>query len=369
MTDIERIGGAESYLETLLLNADRQRFRVGLALPPRPATQSLVDRARAHGVEIHFLDLVHHEGLSIGAIARSAALLGKLRPTLLHFNLPTPRGCAEAVIAAALLGVRQRLATFHAARPIPRFKPLAGRARELNRRLQYRLFHQGIAVSEGNRRLLVEQHGFPATRLALIPNGIDTHLFQPRPDNGVLRAQWGVPRDAPLLGLVGRLSRQKGHAVLFDALPRVWAAYPQTHVVLAGAGELEQALRAQAAQIDPHGRIHFIGQQHDIPGVLATLDVFVLPSLYEGMPFAILEAMATARAIVSTIVDGTAEVIEDGHTGLLVPIEAAEPLAAAISRMLGDPSLRERMGQAAHRVVVDRFDQRRMLERTFSLYK
>jgi glycosyltransferase involved in cell wall biosynthesis len=132
---------------------------------------------------------------------------------------------------------------------------------------------------------------------------------------------------------------------------------------------MEQVLRERAAQIDPHGRIHFVGQQHDMPRVLAALDVFVLPSLYEGMPFAILEAMATARAIVSTTVDGTVELIEDGHTGLLVPPGASERLATALSRALGDPSLRIRMGQAARQVVVDRFDRRHMLERTFSLYK
>jgi glycosyltransferase involved in cell wall biosynthesis len=369
MTDSEGLGGAESYLRTLLLHADQRRYRVGLALPPRPATQPLVDLARTQGVEVHALDIVHHEGLSAGAVARSAALLGRLRPAIVHFNLPSPRRSAETVIAAALLRIPRRLATFQLVTPVPRFGRLAGWARGLNRRLQFGTLHWGIAVSRGNRRLLAEQYGFSAARLALIPNAVDTHVFRPIPDDGALRASWGIPRGAPLLGLIGRLSRQKGHAVLFAALPQVWAVCPEAHVVLAGAGELEHELRERAAQLDPLGRIHFVGQQDDMPRVLAALDVFVLPSLYEGLPFAVLEAMSTARPIVATSVDGTAEVIADGQNGLLAPPGQSEPLAAAIARMLADPQLRARFGEAARATATADFSQGQMLERTFALYE
>jgi glycosyltransferase involved in cell wall biosynthesis len=369
VTGTEGMGGAEGYLRTLLLHTDQRRYRLALALPPRLATQPLVDLARASGVEIHYLDHVHREGLDPRVVARSVALLRRLRPALVHFVLAAPRHCAELVLAARLMGVQRRLVTFQLVTPVPRFSWLAARLRMVNRQFQYRTLHWGIAVSAGNRRLLVEQYGFPAQRLALIPNAVDTDYFRPRTDDGILRAQWGIPRDAPLIGLVGRLSPQKGHTVLFDALPAVWAAFPDAHVVLAGAGELEEALRAQAARIDPGGRIHFAGQQHDMPRALASLDVFVLPSLYEGLSFAVLEAMSTARAIVATAVDGTVEVIEDEHTGLLAPPGASEPLAKAITRLLGDSILRERLGQAARQTVVDRFDQRRMLDRTFALYE
>jgi glycosyltransferase involved in cell wall biosynthesis len=139
--------------------------------------------------------------------------------------------------------------------------------------------------------------------------------------------------------------------------------------VLIGEGELEPALRARAAQIDQRGRVHFAGQQSQIPQALAALDLFVLPSLYEGLPFAVLEAMAMERAIVATAVDGTSEVIEDGCSGLLVAPGAAGPLAAAIVRLLDDAALRARLGSAARARAVTHFDQRRMLERTFALYE
>ncbi|MDQ2996800.1 MAG: glycosyltransferase, partial [Chloroflexota bacterium] len=279
ITDSEGLGGAEGYLRTLLLHAHQRRHRVGLALPPRPATLPLVELARTHGIEVYPLDIVHREGLSAGAIARSGALLHQLRPAIVHFNLTSPRRCAETVIAAGLLGIQQRIATFQLVTPVPHFGWLNRQVRGLNRRLQYQILHHGIAVSQGNYRLLAEQYGFSAARLALIPNAVDTNLFRPMSDDGALRATWGVAPNAMLIGLIGRLSRQKGHMGLFDALPAVWQAFPQAHVVLAGAGELEQDLRTKASQIDRLGRIHFVGQQHDMPRVLAALDIFVLPSL------------------------------------------------------------------------------------------
>jgi glycosyltransferase involved in cell wall biosynthesis len=369
VTDTEGLGGAEGYLRTLLLHADQRRYRVGLALPPRTATQPLVDQARAAGVQVLGFEGVHRDGLSPGAVARASALLSRLRPALVHFVLASPRRCAEIVIAAWLARVSRRLATFQLVTPVPHFNGAAGTLRALNRRLQYRTLHHGIAVSTGNRRLLVEQYGFPDTRLALIPNAIDTEQFRPGADTNGLRDSWGIPRTAPLLGVVGRLSRQKGQQVLFEALPRIWSVHPDTHVALIGAGELESDLRAQALRIDPRGRIHFVGQQEQVPAALAGLDLFVLPSLYEGLPFAVLEAMAMERAIVATAVDGTVEVIEPERSGVLVPPGAAEPLAAAVIRLLGDPELRARLGQSARAAVVARFDQQHMLERTFALYE
>jgi glycosyltransferase involved in cell wall biosynthesis len=369
VTDTEALGGAEGYLQALLLHVDQRRYRVGLVLPPRPATQPLVDQARAAGVQVVGFEGVHRDGLSAGAVARAAGQLRRLRPALIHFVLASPRRCAETVIAAWLARVPRRLATFQLVTPVPRFGRTIGALRALNRRLQYRTLHHGIAVSAGNRRLLVEQYGFPAARLALIPNAVDIERFRPRDRDSTLRAAWGVPPGTPLLGVVGRLSRQKGHQVLFEALPQIWAAHPDAHVALIGAGELESDLRAQAMQVDQHERVHFVGQQEQMPEALATLDLFVLPSLYEGLSFAVLEAMAMERTIVATAVDGTAEAIESEHNGILVPPGAPGPLAAAIVRLLGDPPLRAQLGQAARAAVVAHFDQQQMLERTFALYE
>lgn len=369
ITDTEGLGGAEGYLRTLLLHVDQQRYRVGLMLPQRQATRPLVDLACAHGIKIIFFDAVHHDGLSLAVVVRAMAVLRWLRPAIVHFVLAAPRRCAEIVLAAWLTRIPQRLITFQLVMPIPQFGLIVGWLRRLNRQFQFRTVTQGIAVSEGNRQLLIEQYGFPPEQLLLIPNSVDVQQFQPQSPACDLRTHWHVPLDVPLIGMVGRLSYQKGHTVLFEALPQVWEAFPHVHVVLVGDGELRSELQTQTAQIDTNGRIHFVGQQHDMPKVLSTFDLFVLSSRYEGLSFAVLEAMATQQAIVATAVDGTSEVIEDGHTGLLVPPNDARALADAMIQLLGDPAARYRMGKAAREVVMTRFNQQQMLEHTFALYK
>ncbi|MEM8530682.1 MAG: glycosyltransferase [Chloroflexota bacterium] len=369
ITDTEGLGGAEGYLRTLLLHADQQHYRVGLMLPQRQATKPLVDLARAHGIKVIFFDAVHHDGLNLAVVVRAMAVLRWLRPSIVHFVLAAPRRCAEIVVAAWLTRVPQRLITFQLVMPIPQFGLMTGWIRRLNRQIQFRTVTQGVAVSEGNRQVLIEQYGFPPKRLLLIPNSVDVQQFQPHSPAHDLRTRWHVPLDAPLIGMVGRLSYQKGHTVLFEALPQVWEAFPQAHVALVGDGELRSELQTQAAQIDTNGRIHFVGQQQDMPRVLSTFNLFVLSSRYEGLSFAVLEAMATQQAIVATAVDGTSEVIEDGHTGLLVPPNDAKALANAMVQLLNDPALRHRMGKAAREVVITGFNQQQMLAHTFALYR
>ncbi|KAB8144399.1 glycosyltransferase family 4 protein [Chloroflexia bacterium SDU3-3] len=369
VTDAEALGGAELYLETLLRHACATGMRVGLALPTRPATAPLVDRARQMGAAVHPLEAVHRDGVSLGHLRRSLGLLERVRPSAVHLVLNGPRRCAEVALAAWLLRVPTRLATFQLVTPIPRFGGAAGWARAANRRAQFRTFTAGVAVSRGNAALLVGQYGFPTQRLHTIPNGVDTAAFAAR--TGGMRARWGVPEAAPLLGVVGRLGGQKGHALLLDALPTVWASFPEAHAVFVGQGELEPQLRAQADRLGAAGRVRFAGavERAQVPQALAELDVFALPSLYEGLPFAVVEAMAAARAIVATEVDGTREALDHGRTGLLVPPGQPAPLAQAITRLLGDAALRQRLGAAAQAEAASRFDERAMLAATFALYR
>lgn len=370
ITDAEGLGGAEGYLETLLRHADRARYRVALALPPRAATRPLVARAQALGVAVVPLDSVHRDGIDGRSLARALRLLRHLRPAVVHAVLNGPRRCAETLLAAWLLRVPCRLATFQLVTPIPQFGGLNNAARALNRSLQFRMLHAGVAVSRGNARLLVEQYGFPAGNLAIIPNGVDLARFAPQADNGALRAAWHVPRGAALIGVVGRLGSQKGQRVLLQALAAVWARFPEVHVALVGTGELEAELRALAVHLDHGGRIHFAGQieRAHMPQVLAALDVFVLPSLYEGLPFAVVEAMAAAKPIVATKVDGTVEAIHAGVDGLLVAPGDHGALATALVQLLDDRVLCTRLGEAARAAALTRFDEAAMLRATFALY-
>lgn len=369
ITDSTGWGGAEGYLNTLIQHALTQKLRVGLMIPEVAANQQQLAQYRQQGVQIHPFAAVHHEGLQLIWVRQAQQQLQHIRPQIAHFNLPSPRRSAEAVLGAALAGVPQRLATFQLVTAIPPFRWPMGTLRKLNRSLQFRTLHQGIAVSQGNHRLLVEQYGFPSKRLHLINNAVDTERFAPQNPDPAFRQSLGIPHDAPIIGLIGRLSRQKGHRTLFAALPQIWQQHPNLHVLLAGQGELENELRQLASEIDPQQRIHFLGQQSNIAHLLAQLDIFVLPSLYEGLSFAVLEALACACAVVASAVDGTIELIQPGQNGLLVPPENPDALAAALKQLLSDPQQRARLQHNARQGILAHYQEQHMLERTFSLYR
>ena len=369
ITDTEGYGGAEVYLQRLLQRVDKQRYRVGLIIPERPGSQPLVDAARAQGVEVFFLEHVHQPGLDPRIIWRAWRLFRQLRPTIIHFMLRSPRQAAEAVVAAWLARIPYRLATFLLVTGVPTFHGLEGWLRKINRMAQYRLFHVGIAVSQGNQALLLEQHGFPAERLHYIPNGIDPTIARAVPRSGELRQSWQIPPAVPLIGLIARMNGSKGHDILLQALPQVWAHHPQVHVVLVGTGEHEAQIKAQAQAIDEQQRIHFVGYQKDLPNVLAELDIFVLPSFHEGLSLALLEAMASEKVIVATATDGSTEVLTHGENGLLVPIGDSAALAKALLEVLEHPEQHGRLGRVARETIIQQYHFDRTLARIWALYE
>jgi glycosyltransferase involved in cell wall biosynthesis len=174
----------------------------------------------------------------------------------------------------------------------------------------------------------------------------------------------------PVIGTVGRLEERKGHALLLAAARTMRALAPEgrPQIVLVGDGPLRAPLGAQAAALGIAADVVFLGALADVRPALAAMDVFVLPSRAEGMSNALLEAMAAARPIVATAVGGTGEVLDTDRTGVLVPAEDAEALAAAVLGLLAEPVRAARLGAAARRAVEDRFGSHRMIGRLEQLY-
>jgi glycosyltransferase involved in cell wall biosynthesis len=170
-----------------------------------------------------------------------------------------------------------------------------------------------------------------------------------------VRRALDLPEDAPLVGAIGRLNTQKGHRYLLEAAPSIVSAHPRVHFLIAGDGDLLPSLREQARALGLGDRVRFAGHRTDVPDLLGAIDLLAIPSLYEGTPLALFEAMAAGKAIVSSAVDGCAEVIEDGRTGLLVPPQDPAALAHAISRLLADEPLRLELSAAA-RAASARYD-------------
>jgi glycosyltransferase involved in cell wall biosynthesis len=219
-----------------------------------------------------------------------------------------------------------------------------------------------VLLTQSRRDLaLAEHHGIgPRERRARIGNGIDLARFRPREDYA------GRP-DPPVILCVARFEPVKNHALLFDAVELLWARGVRCQVRLVGSGPLEASLRTRAARLG--GPVEFLGYRDDMPELLAEADVATLTSLKEGMPRAVLEAMAMARPVVATRVPGTEEAVRDGDTGFLVDVGDAAGLAAALERLLTDADLRARMGARGREVALAEFDERPIAVALGRLYR
>ncbi len=191
----------------------------------------------------------------------------------------------------------------------------------------------------------------PRRPITVVPNGADAAVFMPR-DAAEARARIGLPPEGPVISYVGKLVPRKGVDTLIEAMGILAArASGAPRLVMAGIGGLREPLEQRAAELGVADRITWLGKVlHDEVGwVMSAGDVFVLPSLSEGLPTVVCEAMACGLPVVATAVDGTPEIVDDGVTGLLVQPHDAGGLATALATVLDDPALRERMGAEALR--------------------
>ena len=232
-----------------------------------------------------------------------------------------------------------------------------------------RLFHSldaVIAPSQACRAELVAA-GFLDERIHLIANGVDTVRFRPRALEGFKASP--APWSGPSVVFAGRLIEAKGIMDLMEAWPRVLRDVPEAHLVLLGSGPLDGELYRLASKAPMAGRVHLVGEVPDVRPYLWAATGFVLPSWAEGLPNALLEAMAAGVACVATRIGPIAEAAKDGQEALLVPPRAPEPLAAALVTVLVQGELRDRLGRAARRRVEAEFSLERQVDLLEALYR
>jgi len=218
-----------------------------------------------------------------------------------------------------------------------------------------------IAVAEPHGRYLVEEEGCPGRKVHVIPNGIDTERFRPRPADPRFRAELGLPPGAPVVGIVAALRPEKNHEGFLEAASRIRRQVPDTRFLIVGDGPQRPALERLARELDIDGAVSFLGTRTDVPEILALLDVFVLSSRMEANPVSILEAMATSKPVVAPRVGSIAEAVGEGETGHLIAAGDVEALADRVVGLLGDPARAVAMGEAARREVVARWSVDRMV--------
>ncbi len=230
------------------------------------------------------------------------------------------------------------------------------RVERVLQRAAYGTAHRIVANSRAVADRFVDA-GIPRNRFAIIPNGVARSVLPRRPLAAVHR-----------VAMVGTLRTVKGHDVLIDAAPALLARHPHLHFDIVGGGPLLETLRARAAARGVAAAFTFYGHREDVAERLAEADVVAMPSRSEGLPNAVLEAMAAGRAVVASAVGGIPEVIEDGVTGLLVPPADPGALASAIGALADDPARADAMGLAARAAVESRFSFERMVEACEQLY-
>ncbi len=291
-------------------------------------------------------DVVHTHSSKAGALGRAAAFLtsGAARVHTPHtFAASFEGGAGQGGEAAGPVGLL--LAT---------------------ERLLGAITDRIIHVSESERAEGARLGVVPPSKARVVPNGIDPRRYAEPRGGAALRAQLGIPAGAPLVGTVGLLNDAKGHDVLVEAAARLPA---DTHVLIVGHGEREGALVERAARLGLGARLHLPGWRDDLAAVHDALDVFVLPSRWEGLPYALLEALAAGLPAIATDVNGSRDILRASpEAGLIVPREDVEALAAAIARVLDDQALARRLAELGPRRVAGRFTLEHMLDGTLAVY-
>jgi len=346
---ITEIGGAERDLLALLRRLDRSRWEPLVACP---GAGSLAAELKAIDVPIHALTLPAWRKLRevprrIPALFRTAQLVRTLRAAMIHVNdlWWAPLGCLVSKWCGVpcVVSVRQPL------------EP---------RRLRQYCLHWGVGVVDVTRSaaaVLVE-NGVPKQRIWTIPSGIDVDLFTPEMNGRHIRAQFGIPSDALVIGCVANVLPVKGYDVLIAAMAKVMKSSPSVHWLIVGRDDSTYGteIRNLAGRLHLVEWTHFAGFQPDVRPYLAAMNLVVLPSRSEALGLALLEAMAMEKPVIASRVGGIPEIVEHGLTGLLVEPNDPDALAEALISLLEDPGRRYLMGQAGRQRVVAQF----CLERT-----
>lgn len=212
----------------------------------------------------------------------------------------------------------------------------------------------------------------PESRMYLIKNGADFFSITEKKLEAMrideMRFKLGLESDTPVIGTVARLHRQKGIIYLLRAAPIIHRQFPGVKILIAGGGPLEKKLRRKARRLGKERYFFLLGERSDVQTILSFFDIFVLPSLWEGLPLVLLEAAAAGKPIVATDIDGVREILRDRETGILVPPKNPEKLAQAIICLLQDRQLAQSLGRKAQEVIPSRYPLAKMVEQTQNLY-
>lgn len=350
------VGGAEKVLARLVAGLNKEKYRILVCSLQKKGP--VADEIEQCGIKVVSLDMKGK--LNLNAPLKLFSLLKKEKVDILHSYL------FHANLLARIVG---RLARVPIIISSERTMEMEGNHRVIINRLTAFLADCITANSNSVREFISRQISIDPKKLVTIYNGLDVSEFQGKRNSSEVRKKWGIDPDKVVIGCVARLDPRKGHEYLFKAAVRVVDKHPNALFLLVGYGLLRKKLEDMTEELGLASKVIFTGVCDDVPRMLSIMDIFVLPSLYEGFPNAVLEAMAASRPVVATSVAGTPEIVVDNETGILVPRANPEALAEAINSLIQTPERAEKMGRAGRLRVENYFSLEKMVKRTEELYE
>ncbi len=341
-----KLGGAQTHLVEVLRRLDRQRFS------PQVWTLrgegELISEAERLGVPVRSFGLGKRlqELRSVRLFMRAILQLRRERVHIVHSYLSFAN--VVGTLAGALAQVPILLVS---KRSLDSYRK---RTEAWGQWVANRLADRVVANAMAVKRFVAQTEGCPADKIVIIPNGINGD-FVANGSGESERAALGLGPEDRVVGTVGRLAWKKGYNYFLKAAAEVLRKEPRVTFVLVGDGPLRQSLEEQARSLGISPQVRFLGKRLNGREVISLFDVFVLSSVIEGMPNALLEAMALARPVVVTDVGGNAEVVDHEETGIVVASQNTEGMARAVIRLLRDKKLSRRLGEAGQRAVRQRF--------------
>lgn len=339
------VGGVENQLLSILRNYDKSKLS--------PLVCSLSDKGQIgeeierDGIEVVCLNKLGHR--FDWSIVKDICRLIKehnikvVRTHQYHANLYGRLAAHKAEVPCVVASIHNtytRDKKFH---------------RRLINRFLARFTDRIIAVSGKVRDDILMYDHISPDKVEVIHNGVDIDIFSNQ-DGKVKRSEFGIPEDTVVIGNVGRLAEAKGQRYLLEALAVLKDKFPMIRLLIAGDGPLMKELKGYAETLGIKQNVLFLGMRRDIPALLSVMDIFVLPSLWEGLPNALLEAMAGSRPIIAADIPAFREIIDSKDVGILIPPGDSAALAEALSLLLEERSLRETMGRNAKQRCLSLFD-------------
>ena len=352
-------GGAEKYLISLINGLSSDDIRIILCTINSEHTQYFKQQLS----NTDTIEVTHLSGLFEVFMA-----VKKMRPDIVHLNLPYPSTCFSAALAAKAAGAHVIVGALHSVVPVSSKFPFVGIIKKIMAKTVFLILNKIIVMSKASKSSLERDYRDSIGKIEVVYNGIKTGSSRGIVDIEKKKEALGIRKDTKVIGMLSRLVSGKGHKQLIDAASMVLKERKDVIFMIAGDGPLSGSIKTMVEKKKLSEQFLFLGHRDDIYDVIAAMDLAVLPSLHESFPYVILEYMEMSKPVVATSVGGIPEMINSGENGILVSPEDPEALAKSICELLTDRKRADLMGARAREILDEKFTFEKMIQNTKDLY-